>query len=55
MNIPSQSNQLPEPEKSQLTVQSISPDKHSSQRLQIWETPLMRLGSSVLDALHGKK
>nr|WP_154891898.1 lipoate--protein ligase family protein [Paenibacillus xylanexedens] len=50
MNIPSQSNQLPESEKSELTVQRISAEQHSSLRLQIWETPLMRLGSSVLDA-----
>jgi len=50
MSLSSQSNQLPESEKSDSTEKRILPDKHTSLRLQIWETPLMRPDSSVLDA-----
>lgn len=52
MSIPSQADQLPEPEKSDLNMaaKGMFVEKPSSLRLQIWETPLMRRGSSVLDA-----
>lgn len=50
MSIPSQSDQRPEPGKNGSAEHRIAAAKHSSLRLQIWETPLMRRGSSVLDA-----
>ncbi|CAI6085763.1 hypothetical protein PAECIP112173_04753 [Paenibacillus sp. JJ-100] len=52
MSTSSESDQLPEQKKGDLNWTDIKKpaDKHSSLRLQIWETPLMRRGSSVLDA-----
>ncbi|WKK99772.1 hypothetical protein Q0F98_20690 [Paenibacillus amylolyticus] len=49
MSVPSYSDQPVQPEK------GLQADQQASLRLQIWETPLMRQGSSVLKLSLGKK